>query len=381
MLCCLLPVSGCTAKADSNDVKLYCLNIGKADCLILCCAGKNYLIDTGYEHNFPALEAAFSALNIHHLDGVFLTHCHEDHQGGLMRLSRSNITIDHFYAASIYYNVKESKHPMVLAAKERSMDVKWLSSGDIIQIADGYSFRVLGPLQVNEENENNNSLVMYFSSPHGSILFTGDMKDIEENELMYDDLLQPCDILKVGHHGDNGATSKSFLTTVRPKCAIITTHSQQEPDTPAPQVLFRLSNFGCNTYITQDSQDAYFFTLQKNTVSVQDVAWPNVPKRIENIVIKADLDRNVLILTNQNSEPIHLKDCTLYLSKKDKVFFLNAISLKPNESYIIGDKKSGKDADMKLDVKKLMDDNKLDSAILYDAYGRIIAICNNGQDE
>lgn len=381
LFCGILPASGCSAQAVTENVRLYCLNIGKADCLILCCADKVYLIDTGYAHTYSALETALYSLNIHHLDGVFLTHCHEDHYGGLMQLSKSNVSIDHFYAAEIYYDLKEKKHPLHLAAQERNMSVEWLSAGDILPIADGYSFQVLGPIQTNEENENNNSLVMRFSSPHGSILFTGDMKDEEENELLYHHLLQPCDVLKVGHHGDNGATSKAFLTAVQPKCAVISTHSVQEPDTPASQTLFRLSGFGCDTYVTQNAKDAYCITLQGGAVSVQDIAWPDVPERIENIRLTADTDKNILTLTNKNSESVHLTVCTLYLSKKDEVIPLKNLSLAPGASYIIGGKKAGKDVDMKLDIKKLLDDKKLDAAVLYDAYGRIIAICNNGQDE
>ncbi|MBQ9944082.1 MAG: MBL fold metallo-hydrolase [Clostridia bacterium] len=381
LFCGMLPFGSCSAKAAKIDVKLYCLNIGKADCMILCCADKVYLIDAGYAHTYPALETALAALKIDHLNGVFLTHCHEDHMGGMMPLAESNIAIDHFYAASIYHDVKEKKHPMIRAAKKRNMEVEWLSSGNSVPIADGYSFQILGPLQTNEENENNNSLVIRFSSPHGSILFAGDMKDEEENELLYHNRLQPCDVLKVGHHGDDGATSKAFLSTVQPKCAVIMTHSRQEPDTPAPQVLFRLSNVGCDTYITQNAQDAYCITLRNGSVSVQDIAWPHIPKRTENIGLIADTEKNTLTLTNKNSHTIHLTGCTLYLAEKDEVVSLKDLSLDAGASFILGGKKAGNDVHLKLDIKKIMDDKKLDVAILYDQYGRILAICNNGQDE
>ena len=380
-LCCLLCVSGCRANADVSDVKLYCLNIGKADCLILCCAGRNYLIDAGYEHTYPALETALSSLNIHHLDGVFLTHCHEDHQGGLMQLAKSDVAIDHFYAASIYHDVKENEHPMILAAKERGMDVEWLSSGDIIQIADGYSFRVLGPLQANTDNENNNSLVMYFSSPHGSILFTGDMKDEEENELMYDDLLQPCDVLKVAHHGDNGATSKAFINTVRPKYAIISTHPKQEPDSASSEVLFRLARSGCETYISYEYIDAIGITLHNGEVSTEEMAWHDIPKWHLQLGFEFDENNNILTLSNNSYETIRLSGCILYLSRKDEVVALDDITLEPNTSFIIGGKKANKKVDMKLNNKKVLHDKKLDVAIIYDANGRLMAICNNGQEE
>lgn len=381
MLLGMLPAGGCAAKAVPGDVKLYCLNIGKADCMILCCADQYYLIDTGYEHTYAALQTALSSLNIDHLDGVFLTHCHEDHAGGLMKLAQSPMEIDHFYGSSIYHDVKEKKHPLRLAAQERSMEVEWLSSGDVIEIADGYAFSILGPVQTDTENENNNSLVMYFSSPHGSILFAGDMKDEEENDLLYHKLLQPSDVLKVGHHGDNGATSKAFLSTVAPRCAIILTSSVQEPDTPSPKALFRMSSIGCDTYVSQDAQDAYCITLRNREISVQDIAWPDIPKRITTISMIANIKENTLQLTNNISEPLLLSGCSLYLSKNDAIFPLDDITLAPGASYIIGGKKAEHTVDMRLDTKKLLDEKKLDSAILCDGYGRIVAICNNGKNE
>lgn len=381
LFCGVLPSGGCSAKAATDNVQLYCLNIGKADCMLLCCADKAYLIDAGYAHTYPALETALASLKIDHLDGVFLTHCHEDHYGGLSKLAESPIAIDHFYAASIYYDVKEKKHPMQLTAQERNRNVEWLSSGDTVHITNDSSFHVLGPLQTNEENENNNSLVLRFSSPHGSILFTGDMKEEEENELLYHNLLQPCDVLKCGHHGDNGATSKAFLSTVMPKCAVISTHSAQEPDTPAVKTLSRLSNIGCETYVTQNARDAICITLLNGSVSVQDMVWPDIPKQTEKITLTADTDKNTLTLSNKNEHPIRLTGCALYLMRKDAVISLNDISLGPGASFIIGSKKTDEDVNLKLDIKKLLDDKKLDAAILYDTYGRILAICNNGQDE
>ena len=45
-------------------------------------------------------------------------------------------------------------------------------------------FKCVDPTKIFiDENENNNSLVMRFSSPHGSILFAGDMKNEEENDV------------------------------------------------------------------------------------------------------------------------------------------------------------------------------------------------------
>ena len=86
----------------AGELRLICLNIGKADCMLLLYQNEAYLIDTGYEQNGPALEAMLRQYGVSRLNGVFLTHCHEDHLGGLMKLAKSDITVDAWYAARIY---------------------------------------------------------------------------------------------------------------------------------------------------------------------------------------------------------------------------------------------------------------------------------------
>ncbi len=381
LFCGLLPFAHAEpATSADQDVRLYCLNIGKADCMLLLCGEKSYLIDTGYEHTYPALECALRQLNITHLDGVFLTHCHQDHEGGLMPLVKSGIAIEHIYAAKIYYDVKENKHPALLAAKERKMQVEFLQSGDVIAIDGESTFTVLGPVRTNEDNENNNSLVMHFSSPSGSILFTGDMKLEEENDLLRQNMLTASDVLKCAHHGDNNATSMALLRAVRPKCALILTDSGEEPDTPSAETLNRLHTMNCEVFISQNAQDALCVTLKDGTPTVTDVVWPGVPKRVYGIAGKIRLSDDTFIITNTNTEPVTLTGCFLYSSKGDDSFPLPAITLQPGESKVIGNK-NAKDVDIKIDKKSIWHEKKRDIGILYDAYGRILSVDNNGLKE
>lgn len=381
LLCGMLPFSGCSAKAEHGKLSLYCLNIGKADCLILQFDDKTYLIDTGYEHTFPALETALNSLDIQHLDGVFITHCHQDHVGGLSKLVQTDIAIDHIYAAAKYYDVKEKKHPVRLAATECNMEVEWLNSGDIITIENGCSFNILGPVQVNENNENNNSLVMHFTSPHGSILFTGDMKDEEENEMIYHKLLKHCDVLKCAHHGDNGATSEAFLRMITPRCAVISTHSGEEEDTPSPKTIARLRNFACSVYVTQDAQDAYCIELENGNITVRDIAWPGITAKVQGIKMEMNAKEDTVTLKNTASNSVSLENTVLYSSKGNETYSLPSVTLAPDEVFTIGSSDTKKKADYSLPGEDVWHNKKLDTAILYDTHGRILATCNNGKEE
>jgi len=71
--------NGC-ALLSSRECSLVFLDAGEADCAVIRTEGKVYLVDTGDEYS-PAADY-LSAMN-YKVDGVFLSHCHSDHAGGL----------------------------------------------------------------------------------------------------------------------------------------------------------------------------------------------------------------------------------------------------------------------------------------------------------
>ena len=383
IICLTAVVIPSFSEAEDSAVRLLCLNIGKADCLLLMWRDAAYLIDAGYAHTYAALETALSQYGVDHLNGVFLTHCHKDHAGGLLPLAQSGIAVDAWYAARIYQDLDGGTHPAQLAAGQRGASVIWLDAGDVISLPDGASFTVLGPLTVNTENENNKSLVMRFHSSEGSILFAGDMKEDEEYELLESGLLSPCDVLKVGHHGDNRATSWPLLLAVQPKAAIICTDSREEPDTPAASTLKRISGAGAQVYVTQQATDAYLLTLKKHTVTVEDIAWQGVPARIGGLSLSIRFSDDTVTVTNGSSEDICLDGCLLYSTRGNETLMLDGLTVAAHASLVIGTKTTKDDVNVnvKWDEKKVWHQKKRDAALLYDRYGRILACTDNGLEE
>lgn len=377
-LCCLL--SGCImpASAQSENVRLICLNIGKADCMLLLSGDDAWLIDAGYAHTYPALEAMLRQYKITHLNGVILTHCHEDHEGGLLALAASGITVDAWYAASIFYDVKLKKHPAVLAAAAQGASVTWLDAGMCLPVGDDASLTVLAPMQINRDNENNNSLVLRFSSPHGSILLAGDMKEEEEADLLLSGALLKSDVLKVGHHGDNNATGASLLRAVNPQIALILTSTFEEADTPSTATLSRLKKIGAAVYVSQNMQDAMEVTLQSGALSVRDIAWDFAPRPLPSLSMTLDFANDLIVLTNQGTDSLSLSGLVLYSSRGNDAFPLPDQLLPPQSSYTIGSRATGVPCDLRLDEKRIWHEKKRDMAILYDAYARVLACTDNG---
>ena len=257
----LLP---CAALAET---RLYAVNVGKADCLLLFSGESVYMIDTGTEDSWSCVEAALADFGVDQLTGVFLTHTDDDHAGGAARLAASGVTVGHWYAPAYYSGVKLKKHPAVKAAGSMGMEVEWLSAGMTV-LLDGGTLTVLGPI-VSSEKENNNSLVLLAETADGSMLLTGDMETPEEETLIDAGVLRQVDVLKVANHGEKDATSETLVNLTRPTVAVISTDSSEEKDTPAGRVLRALKAVDAAIYVTQYANRGILVTLEDGVVSVE----------------------------------------------------------------------------------------------------------------
>lgn len=255
----------------SCEITLLSINVRKADAHLLRCGNSVYLIDTGKKKEFDTLYRVLKENGVEHLTGVILTHSHSDHTGGLKKLMESDIKVDCVYASAYYAPTKEDKeNPVVKALKNTCMEPVWLKSGDTIPL-DGGELLVLGPLEkMNDpDHENSNSLVLLASGGGGTILLTGDMEFLEEELLLDAGLIPHADVLKIGNHGEGDATSDRLIAAVSPSIAVISTNSEDEPDTPDPRVLALLNSRGITVLETQNTENGILITIHDGEVSYE----------------------------------------------------------------------------------------------------------------
>ena len=258
-----LLVSGVSAAAaEETELSLLAINVGKADALLLRSGTSAYLIDTGTKKSAPALLSVLRNEGITRLTGVILTHTHADHVGGLKELLSSEIAVESIYTSRYYVLKKEDgKHPVEKAIKKTDYQYGFLAGGDTLPL-DGGRLTVLGPIEMNEDTENNNSLVLLAEGGGGSMLLTGDMEFPEEDSLLKAGVIPQVDVLKIGNHGEGDATSRQFVITASPKLAVISTNTEEEPDTPDPAVIRLLQSQNIPVVITQDAENGVLVTLK-----------------------------------------------------------------------------------------------------------------------
>jgi len=256
-----LPAGEEQTEATSMEMSLLAINVGKADALLLRSGGTAYLIDTGTEDSFDQMFRVLKEEGVTSLTGVLLTHTDKDHTGGLEQLAESGMDIGTVYASAYYNKKSEKKHPAVKALKGTEKDVVFIKGGDSLPL-DGGTLSVLGPLEKSDDKDDNNSLVMLAEGGGGTMLLAGDMEFPEEESLLKAGVIPHADVLKVGNHGDNDATSDALIRAVTPKVAVISTSTEEKQSTPAARVLRLLNSWKVTVLQTQDTKNGVLITLR-----------------------------------------------------------------------------------------------------------------------
>ena len=372
-------LGGCGAESGGSSVRLFAVNVGKGDALILKAGDWVGLIDAGKPSAMGRVRAALKGLGVEKLNAVFLTHTDNDHAGGLDWLAQSDMPVDNWYAPAMYTGVKEKKHPMILAAALRGQAVQWLQRGDALSLPGGATLRVLAPASLFEDKDDNNSLVMMLESGQGKMLLTGDMELPEEAELLGqgDDLR--CAVLKVPNHGDDDTTSAEFAKAASARVAVISTDSQEKPGTPDPGVVRRLEAAGTTVVVTQDAGMGLLITLEggEATVKAVDIEAPPVSGPY---IADVDPDDDTIALGNSGSANVDLSGFSLYSDKGGELYaFPEGTVLSPGATLTVGTNSTDGNYDLLWDDKKVVNKKKTDTFYLYDDYGRIVDSRDNGR--
>ena len=98
---------------------------------------------------------------------------------------------------------------------------------------------------------NNNSIVAKLNYKKIGILFTGDIEEIAEKQIIkkYGAKLK-ANILKAAHHGSKSSTIQEFVDLVKPQIALIGVGEKNTFGHPNSGVLLRLEKIGAQIFRT-----------------------------------------------------------------------------------------------------------------------------------
>ena len=351
---------------DNTELSVMFINVGYGDAILIQADGKNYMVDTGAKDAVTALYRALALRGVYKLDGLFLTHTHNDHVGGAAALAQ-RCDIETLYSAEISMDKENGGNVIDELAQELALPHTKLVAGDVIEIGSGAYFEVLGPLVYNDEDDNDNSLVMMLHAGGITVLLTGDMQFAEDQTLLDAGADVSADVLKVANHGNPDATSEAFAKAVDAGYAMISTSTAQDDDTPNPRVLTALGD--ARIAVTQDFECGVLLTAKNGEITLTD---PQAPEASADIAIQGiDKAAQTITLVN-NGADADLSGYFMISEKGGEIFaFPQGATLGAGKTLTVAC--PGGQGDYIWDDSKVWSKKDDEAGVLYDAYGNELA--------
>jgi competence protein ComEC len=223
------------------------LDIGQGDAILVeAPGGATMLVDGGPD---PELTLRRLGANLpfaaRRIDLLVLTHPHQDHVAGLVDV------LDRFRVGMVLHAGIDYENPsfdrLLADAAATRVPVALARAGQVVALDGSTSIVVLYPTGADaaaplpEGDINNGSVVVRLTFGGFIALLTGDAEAPVEATLSSRGLLEPVDLLKVGHHGSTSSSTAAFLATVVPGVAAISVGVDNEYGHPAPETLAALA--------------------------------------------------------------------------------------------------------------------------------------------
>ncbi len=267
-----LYMAGPTFSADHLRVTF--LDVGQGESSVVELPDKKVMLIDGGMHK-PDMGRRVIAPHlwskgIKKIDYMVISHPHPDHYGGLFYI------IDNFKVGEIWFNgmVTAEAKDLFRKINEDKIPYKILGRGDILE-TDKYKIYLLHPYKGFYANsprgdfsdQNSDSLVLRIESDNRSILFTGDIEQEAEEDLIHLGDRLKSDIIKVPHHGGRTSSSALFIQTVNPEAAIISVGRNNPYKHPHQESLERYITAGTEIFRT-DIRGAVIITLKDKVFEI-----------------------------------------------------------------------------------------------------------------
>ncbi len=227
------------------------LNVGCADANVIVTSTATFLVDTFGIESFTHLLPANKSLR-----GVFVTHQHADHYGGLKYLRDNRYSIECLFHS-----------PYIRRHGDKSVTIEeWNEHNDHVEFfrkrgtkvyspfrqtdwskpywsTDGVEFRMLGPAEHIAKSDTRElhdaCLVILASLGCRKFCLTGDASDTNLQQIAEQTTNYCDDVLSASHHGSINGACLDFIKKARAKYTVVSTKSGVYENVPHPTAVQR----------------------------------------------------------------------------------------------------------------------------------------------
>lgn len=306
-----------TSVIVDGEFQVHFLELGNAetgDCTYIKSGDIDILIDAGSKTSSVTTIAAY--LNEHVTDGtleyVIVTHAHRDHyagftvkDGSIFDLFECEVIID--FAQTNQTATPTTDYGKYLAerdaeiaagAKHYTAAEAVAQNGGKFELAEGLTMTVLDSYYYYNKSseENDYSVCTLFTYGEKHYLFTGDLEDKGEEELVKLNTLPEVALYKAGHHGSGTSSTAALLAVIKPEIVCVCCccgSSQYTPvnDNQFPTQAFinRVAPYTDKVYVTTlcvDYSAKTFTSMNGNIAVITDKNGVRVECSNDNRVLK-----------------------------------------------------------------------------------------------
>ena len=245
------------------------LDVGQGDSeFIQLPNGKCMLIDAGISENSGRIVAKIKELGYEKIDYLIATHPHADHIGGMKKIVE-NFDIGEIYMPRASTNTKTFEN-LLQAISDKGLSINTAKAGKVILNGNDLKIEFLAPVSDSYGNLNDYSAVVRLQYGKNVFLFTGDAEALSEGEILnsYSKGTLKADVLKVGHHGSNTASTADFINAVMPEYAVIEVGNGNTYNHPHAEAINNLNAVGAEILRT-DINGNIKISSDKTSITVQ----------------------------------------------------------------------------------------------------------------
>lgn len=319
--------------AASGTLEVHFIDVGQADCIFLKEINentvKNYLIDCGNADDKDTISNYLKEKNVSQLDGLFLTHWHDDHIGSAQAILNA-FEVKKAYIRPNNTNVDTAVYKNTMKALQ-NVPCEYPKAGEYIDLGN-IQIDVIGPCSdsIPDGDENKNSLAFILKYGNKKMFFGGDTPQENETEIINSGAdLSDISVYKVSHHGSTYSTSYAFVramterkSTNDPFYSIISVGEGNSYYHPHSATLQRLEQAGAKIYQT-DLNGTVVFTTDGNSLDIQ-TEKSNSTDTIPTIAPTTsanDIAYAGKYIGNKNSKVVHIDTCTSLPAEQNRVYF------------------------------------------------------------